>query len=239
MIDQDDRLDLVSGSAGCIGGLISLYRRSRSLHALRAAVRCGDHLLSRARTMNQGIAWDSSFPVRQPLTGFAHGAAGIAWALGELADLTGLARYQTAERAAVAYERSLFSPQAKNWPDLRAYGSSTLENDGATANFTCAWCHGAAGIGVARLLSLDRLDEPASRVEIEAALETTLAQGFGDNHSLCHGDLGNLEILLQAGQRLAEPRWSARPVESPPRRSKTSKRTAGFAVFPPASKVRA
>jgi lantibiotic modifying enzyme len=135
--------------------------------------------------------------VLEPLTGFAHGAAGIAWALGELADLTGLERYRAAKRAAVAYERSLFSPEAKNWPDLRDSRSSTREKDGARANFVCARCHGATGIGIARILSLGRLDEPASRAEIEAALETTLAQGFGDNHSLSHGDLGSLEILLQ------------------------------------------
>ena len=45
-----------------------------------------------------------------------------------------------------------------------------------------AWCQRRPGIGLARILSLGRLDEPATRSEIEAALETTLAQGFGDNH---------------------------------------------------------
>ncbi len=41
------------------------------------------------------------------------------------------------------------------------------------------------------------------------ALRTTLAQGFGGNHSLCHGDLGNLELLLQASQVLPDPQWKA------------------------------
>ena len=159
--------------------------------------------------MERGIAWDSRIPALNPLTGFSHGNAGIAWALGELADLTGEARFLTAERAAVAYERSLFSAEAKNWPDLRDRNALGLTGDTDQANSMCAWCHGAAGIGLARILSLGRLDESATRVEIEAALETTLAQGFGDNHSLCHGDLGNLETLLQAGERLADPRWSA------------------------------
>ncbi|NJL57750.1 hypothetical protein HC928_23430, partial [bacterium] len=27
------------------------------------------------------------------------------------------------------------------------------------------------------------------------ALRTTLDQGFGYNHSICHGDLGNLDLL--------------------------------------------
>jgi lantibiotic modifying enzyme len=36
--------------------------------------------------------------------------------------------------------------------------------------------------------------------EIDVALRTTLDLGFGMNHSLCHGDLGNLELLLLAGR---------------------------------------
>jgi lantibiotic modifying enzyme len=52
------------------------------------------------------------------------------------------------------------------------------------------------------------LDDEQTRAEINIALETTLAQGFGRNHSLCHGDLGNLELLVYAGQRL-DPRWEA------------------------------
>ena len=130
-------------------------------------------------------------------------------ALGELADLTGEARFLTAERAAVAYERSLFSAEARNWPDLHDRNDLGPTGDTDQANFMCAWCHGAAGIGLARILSLGRLDESATRAEIEAALETTVARGFGDNHSLCHGDLGNLELLIQAGERLADSRWSA------------------------------
>jgi lantibiotic modifying enzyme len=72
-----------------------------------------------------------------------------------------------------------------------------------------AWCHGAPGIGLARLCSLRHLDDAAIHAEINAALKTTLAQGFGRNHSLCHGDLGNLELLLQASETLGDPQWRA------------------------------
>ena len=69
-----------------------------------------------------------------------------------------------------------------------------------------AWCHGAPGIGLARLRSLQQLGDTLTRNEIEIALRTTLTQGFGHNHCLCHGDLGNLELLLQASQ-LIESEW--------------------------------
>jgi hypothetical protein len=132
----------------------------------------------------------------------------MAWALLELAALTGGERFRTAALAAIAYERSLFSAEARNWPDLR---DPEIVGRGANGRpgFMTAWCHGAPGIGLARLRGLPHLDGAPARAEIEVALRTTLAHGFGTNHSLCHGDLGNLELLLQAGETLAEQRWRA------------------------------
>ena len=72
-----------------------------------------------------------------------------------------------------------------------------------------AWCNGAPGIGLARLSTIQQLDDLAVRREIDAALHATLRRGFGHNHSLCHGDLGNLELLLQAGQMQEHERWHA------------------------------
>src|SRR5262249_46198586 len=38
----------------------------------------------------------------------------------------------------------------------------------------------------------------------------TLAGGFGRNHSLCHGDLGNLELLVECERAIPDPALSAR-----------------------------
>jgi lantibiotic modifying enzyme len=157
--------------------------------------------------MEHGIGWMPKFGGTKPLTGFSHGAAGIAWALLELAAVTGEERFRKAALDAIAYERSLFRPEVGNWPDLRDF-ANTLKADNNNQH-TCmtAWCHGAPGIGLARLRCLQHLDDAQIRSEINAALKTTLAHGFGGNHSLCHGDLGNLELLLQASEILGEPQW--------------------------------
>jgi lantibiotic modifying enzyme len=131
----------------------------------------------------------------------ARGAAGIAYALLVLAGICGDERFSAAALDAMAYERSLFSPVAGNWPDLRR------ARGGDAPRFRTAWCHGAPGIGLARLRSLPYIDDPAIRAEIDAALATTLAAGFGRDHSLCHGDLGRLELLLAAAEALDQPRW--------------------------------
>ncbi|MBW4577388.1 MAG: type 2 lantipeptide synthetase LanM family protein [Aphanothece sp. CMT-3BRIN-NPC111] len=194
LIENDEHLDIIGGAAGCLASLISLYRCNPSKEILAVAIQCGDRLVQCAKPQTKGLAWFSSLGDKQPLTGFSHGAAGIAWTLLELAALTNRERFRTTALAAIAYEQSLFSQKKGNWPDLREF-KSVIEGRPA---FQIAWCHGAPGIGLARLRSLRWVDNPSIRAEINAALATTLAHGFGKNHSLCHGDLGNLELLLQA-----------------------------------------
>jgi lantibiotic modifying enzyme len=135
----------------------------------------------------------------------------MAWALLELAALTDEDRFRRAALAAIDYERSLFSAEAGNWPDLREFepSSKTTKNSQAEEKFTTAWCHGAPGIGLARLRSLRHIDDAEIRAEIDVSLRTTSELGFGGNHSLCHGDLGNLELLLEASRILDEPQWLA------------------------------
>jgi type 2 lantibiotic biosynthesis protein LanM len=195
LIDRDEDLDIVSGAAGCIICLLRLWERRPSAEALAATVRCGERLLARAVPAGPGIGW--VLPVAgRPLAGLSHGAAGIAWALLQLAGATGDERFRRAALEGLGYERSLYSPQARNWPDLR-------NGDGDDEPFFMnGWCHGAPGIDLARLDSLRYLEGEEAREEISVAVETTLADGFGQSHCLCHGGLGNLEVLLLAREAL-------------------------------------
>jgi type 2 lantibiotic biosynthesis protein LanM len=195
LIDADETLDVIGGAAGCIGGLLSLHRASGSRSALALAGRCGERLLDRVQPMESGVAWRTRLPARAPLTGFSHGAAGMSWALLELAAATGQERFRATALAALDYERSQFLDEAGNWPDYRLLG------DPCQRCFT-TWCHGAPGIGLARLEALRHVDDAVTRKEIAVALATTRAHGFGKNHTLCHGDLGNLELLHTAARRL-------------------------------------
>jgi type 2 lantibiotic biosynthesis protein LanM len=202
LIEQDGTFDIINGSAGCIGGLLSLYRLRPAAAVLDAAVQCGDHLLASAQRMEHGLGWKPHADAGQPLLGFSHGAAGIAWALLQVAALTGECRFLHGALDALAYERSHFSPEFDNWPDLREPEELGAAGEGEQARFMTAWCHGAPGIGLARLSMLPHVDTAACCSEIEAAVRSTLATGFGHNFSLCHGDLGNLEFLFEASQKL-------------------------------------
>jgi type 2 lantibiotic biosynthesis protein LanM len=199
LLAQDTRLDVIGGAAGCIGGLLSLYHCTASQRAHAIAIQCGDRLLQHARTQASGIGW-SALGGAAPLAGFSHGAAGIAAALLDLAAASGEARFRTAALDAIDYERTLFAPDAGNWRDLRALETNGQGDAPNEERYMSGWCHGAPGIGLGRLQALRHLDDAEVRAEIETAIKTTQAVGFGGNHSLCHGELGNLELLLQASQ---------------------------------------
>jgi lantibiotic modifying enzyme len=108
-------------------------------------------------------------------------------------------RLLNSARAAIEYERSVFSPIAHNWPDLRRSGNNEA------GRFLCQWCHGAAGIGLARLDCLHEFDGEALRSEIESALRTTLALRQFGNDDLCCGNFGRIEFVFAAGQKLRRP----------------------------------
>ena len=201
LLNNDKSLDIIGGCAGAIGALLALNKVSSSDKALAAAVQCGDRLLAEVRPMEQGAAWFNNIETVKPITGFAHGAAGIAWALMELGARTGNQKYKDAALNAIEYEHAQYSPAVGNWTD-----GSPEEKPGAKNEVgpSIAWCHGAPGIGLARLAAMKYVDHPTIRKDLELAIQATLNYGPGANHSICHGDLGNLDFLMQAHQAIGD-----------------------------------
>ena len=90
-MEADDAVDVFGGAAGCILALRSL-RPTRSSDRLTAvAIRCGDHLLGASRQDVREVP-RRSHPI--------FGPAGIAYALSELSEWTGLKHFQSAAEAA-------------------------------------------------------------------------------------------------------------------------------------------
>lgn len=207
LIPEDVNQDLIGGAAGCLVTLLELHRVRPSDRLLETAVQCGERLLARALPMERGLGWRLDVAGPTPLAGLSHGAAGISWSLLRLAAATGDGRYRETALQGIEYERSLYRPDLRNWPDLRQ--GATLEG-AVEPHFMWAWCHGAPGIGLGRLAGLPWLDDDTVRGEIGIAVESTLDRGFGRNHSLCHGDLGNLEVVTLAAERLGRPDWAER-----------------------------
>jgi hypothetical protein len=195
--------DLLSGKAGIIVTLLLLAKEFDWDEALSTAVRMGDQLLRNAHKNKAGISWPSArIRRRRNLTGFSHGAAGIALALLELSAVVHEERFAIAAQRAFQYEEQHFDPDTRNWRDFRQPDSFMRRV------FAWAWCNGAPGIALSRMRAWKLSSCPFRRDEAERALLTTrkwLANALNTRESascLCHGLIGNADILLVSEQMM-------------------------------------
>lgn len=202
--------DLIAGRAGGIAGLVALAKILDDPSLLEPAAQLGDDLLRTADRSRVGWSWSGppKFQYRN-LTGFSHGAAGVAYALMELFQATGEAKYRTGAEQAFAYERHWFDEQAANWPDFRR-DTAAGRRVSRKPSFSTVWCHGAPGIALSRLRAFEITQDEIYRSEAVTGLETTrhaveVAQGAKrGNYSLCHGLAGNTEVLMHGYQVLGQ-----------------------------------
>ncbi|HET8775549.1 MAG TPA: lanthionine synthetase LanC family protein [Thermoanaerobaculia bacterium] len=198
-------LDVIGGAAGAIVGLFAIDAE----RYLEEAKRLGDFLLARANGDGDALSWTTMPGNQRDLTGYSHGAAGIAVALLELYARTNDGKYREAAEAGFAYERRLYSPQQQNWPDLRSFSSPNPQQPG----YSLAWCHGAPGIALSRIRAYELTKDDRYRLEADAALGGTYrglaAPAAGENYSLCHGLGGNAEPFLVAADSFGDPRYRA------------------------------
>ena len=197
-ISEDEKFDIVNGTAGTLLALLAFEKlaaagASARQRALEMAALCGEHLLChRATFKSNARGWPGR--ARPPISGFAHGAAGIAYALSRLFERTREKSFLDAAEEAFDFERSLYDPQTRTWFDPR---------------FNCplqhvAWCHGAPGIALARLASLDVIDTKALRSDINEALDITVSLPLTPLDDLCCGNFGRVDILHTASQHLQQ-----------------------------------
>ncbi|NOT50831.1 MAG: hypothetical protein HOP10_06105 [Chitinophagaceae bacterium] len=189
--------DIISGTAGIILYLVHHYRHEKKDNLLKAAISLGDQLIERAARSEEGLSWKTMEGVSQNLTGFAHGASGIAAALAELYAVSKEERFLSAAKEAFRYEDSFFNQHKQNWPDFRFTHPGANE---AEQICSLAWCHGAPGIGMARLRAYEITGEKYFLDTAKKAAATTakyLKQESINDYSLCHGLFGNALFLFR------------------------------------------
>lgn len=209
LLPGDDDLDLIGGTAGALLGLLALHGATGAERVLALAVQCGERLLSLAEPWGSGLGWRTRLAAERPLAGISHGVGGIALALLRLGEVTSDPRFLAAALDGFAGERERF------WEDLERLLRAPAggEKPAPESTVAVAWCYGAPGVGLTRLAALLHArtaeEGAALRREIAQALRRTLERGPGQNHCLCHGDLGNLDFLLQAQEHLQDPALAA------------------------------
>ena len=198
-IAADRQHDIIGGAAGAICVLLKLQQSSGDPRLLQRAIACGEGLL--AKRDENGL-WP--FAGGPPLTGLSHGAAGFAYALGQLAAATGRQDFHDAAQACIDYERKHFDRDQANWPDLREFEGETVR-----AHFAHQWCHGSAGVGLSRL-GLGLLGSfQGVDLERDIALRTTAEHLPGHVDDVCCGAFGRFMVLDSVATRLDRPEIAA------------------------------
>jgi len=200
LIAADKQLDVVSGSAGGILSLLRLYRDTGSDEVLRRAIKCGEHLLAQPRQGPEGLrTWVGQGSGPRGLNGMSHGAAGFAYALTSLAQVTGRQElsqeFDQAAAECMAFENSRYDAERHNWPDLRDAGGLI---------WPCQWCHGAPGIGLARIATakIRGMDDARLVTDIQNAVEGVMRGRPTAVDTLCCGALGGVEFFCAAADAL-------------------------------------
>ena len=218
--DHGHLLDVIGGNAGAIAPLLWLAKIPGG-EALEAPLQdIAAELAAAATKRDDTWCWDNDRATGTgigptPLCGFAHGASGMGLALIEMG-----VRYQHPDwtaggLAAFWYEDQLYDADRGNWPDLREFTTARDTPDSPKRfPFMIAWCHGAAGIGLARLRAYQLLAEhrPKLLIGIERAVRATVAHFTNlpaDSYaSPCHGRAGLAETLLCASAVLNDRQYS-------------------------------
>lgn len=217
LVDHDSQLDIINGVAGLIGPLLAVG----SDQAVSLARKAGEVLVHR---QDPSGGWRIA-AAAAALTGFSHGAAGMAAALAALHTVDGDADCLAAARRALNFERAAYNSERRNWPDWRG---------GGEPRYAVSWCHGAPGIALARLCLHDSpLWDGDSEAELRTALATT-AQAELNGDSLCCGVFGRSAILRLAARHLSEPSWrdAASRLEERSRRRRLTRGAYSFLDIP-------
>ncbi|MBD2694681.1 type 2 lanthipeptide synthetase LanM family protein [Anabaena catenula] len=225
LIVADKYLDVVGGAAGCILALLSLYQATGQENVLVKAIACGEHLLTH-RYSHEGApkAWLTLG--EKPLTGFSHGAAGIAYALLRLYAVTQEQVYLQAALEGIEYENSIFSSSHGNWPVF-----PRIELMNKPTSFETVWCHGSGGIGLARLGSLGIVKTSEIERDIEIALQTTQTKGLSVIDHLCCGNMGIVEVLMVGAERCSRSDWHEAALQNATNVVARAKRTGAYQLF--------
>jgi len=193
-INTADSVDVIGGLAGCLSALMNIYEMADVSATDKERCRtisekCLQFIIDRSSLLSEGRrSWINSFN-DTCMTGFAHGSAGIIAVLARAEKVFGKSEeLDKLINESLEFERTLYNRNDGNW-----YINNKEEKYGN------GWCHGVPGILLekAELIASEYANDEIYN-EFYTALDTTEKYTFGIGPSLCHGDLGNLQIVHYA-----------------------------------------
>jgi lantibiotic modifying enzyme len=150
-----------------------------------------NHISKGAQLTEYGATWNGkNF---KSLVGFAHGNAGFILALSKYYNVTKNEEALELIEKALNYNKHFYSSVSFKWLDLRSEIPSEAD---------ATWCHGAAGIILSYIKSSKLLNRDLTSPYIVVAFNDIIQNGMSGQDCLCHGSLGNYEVLVSMAELL-------------------------------------
>ena len=188
-VEQD--CDLFSGMAGVLWAACLVGEILEDSEICELATRCGHDLVRLTEIRDDLRVWPPVKPDAPPLTGAAHGSAGIAMALAIWGRMTG--RSEERNLALETFERLFRNGRWMDGAMLRR----TVEEFPECAP-VLPWCHGVAGYLWCMLLAFD--DDARLAAAIDWSVEKCASAKSSGNPVYCHGMAGELELWRLIGK---------------------------------------
>lgn len=187
-LEIDKKFDVIFGSAGLLLGLIKLYHVTGDERVLNAVRLTADYLVKSIKNTTQGKNLIPTYG-NNVITGLSHGASGVALALLKAFALTGDERYRDVAMAHIDFEEKMYDADAANYP--------TYQSTPTDKAFITAWCHGAPGIGLTRLMAYKITRDESLLLQIQKNLKVTTAFSLEHLDHICCGNFGRMDIELE------------------------------------------
>lgn len=188
-IFQNTSYDIIDGLSGILVVTLNIFELTKDRELEDLSIGIGIDIIKNIHIEKDRAYWKKNNGNELIITGFAHGLAGISYALGKLYRLTNYKNHISIIENLIKIENNYYSDNIENWIDLRSEEVTSLDTS------PIHWCHGATGIGLSRLKGKDIIDTSNDMAKALRAVEKNGL--YRDSDCLCHGNLGNIELLLE------------------------------------------
>lgn len=200
LLDSTKQNDFLLGTLGLLSMLLDL-KKGFPIHyreQLESLInKCIEKLEKEAKKVENKLLWESiDNDTVKDFGGFAHGSSSAALVISKVKALHKDIDIKIDE--ILNHDRSFYDKEMEGWIDNR--------EDIISSRDSAAWCHGSAGIGLGRLLLSEYYTDDIIEDEIAVARENIIKHGIGYNQCICHGDLGNLEVLYAMALKAGDER---------------------------------
>jgi|GEM_PF-5282935 len=179
---QDMNFDYLGGSAGIIMTLAEMEKLSivSDKKVKDLVTEYADHLCCHFTKTDGLSGWKVKVGSGEIFTGYSHGSSGIALSLHKAYLLTGNQTYQETAEQALQSESMYFDHFGCD-QKLQQLGFS--------------WCKGTVGMALARADIYKYTNDSAIYDELQSLLNFIKENYQDDDHSLCHGRAGIIELI--------------------------------------------